>query len=150
MGVSWSMMCHWTLGVPFDGLIDAQRKGGEHATTVDELAAISARRTTYFVEKSGVIVLACVGFFLAMLGMFAFAYGYELAQAFFVMLVPLMFVQSLNMRLAFKIRALSLRGEDLQRALLRRRFWNQVIGLSAIVFAAGAALFNFAKQVVWY
>jgi len=38
----------------------------------------------------------------------------------------------------------------LQRALLRRRFWNQVIGLSAIVFAAGAALFNFAKQVVWY
>lgn len=150
MGVSWSMMCHWTLGVPFDGLVDAQRKGGEHSKTVDELAAINARRTTYFAEKSGVIVLACVSFFLAMLGMFGFIYGYELAQAFFVMIVPLMIVQTLNVRLAFKVRALSLEGEALQRALLRRRFWNQVIGLSSIIVAAGAALYSFANQVVWY
>lgn len=150
LGVAWSLMCHWTLGVPFDALVSAKRKGGETAAMVDSLAAITAQRTVSFFETSGVFALALGGFFIAVLGSFAFVYGYELAQAFFMMIVPLAFVHGLNVNLAFKVHRAAITGAPLQKALLRRRFWNQVIGLSSIMVTAGVALKSFVDGVAWY
>jgi hypothetical protein len=149
VGVAWSLTCHWTLGVPFDSLIRAERKGGEFAKDVERIATAYVRRAVYMVEKAGIYILGALAFLFAVIGTFAFFYSYQFAQAIFAMALPLCFVQWLNIRLALKINRLALSGVELQRALLRRRFWNQVIGLLSILVASCFAFISLSRILVW-
>ena len=152
ISVAWSVTCHITLGVPYDMLTRGD-SSEQAAADIDTLAHVQARRAISFFEGSttrvvGVMILT---FLLAVIGTFGFYYSYELAAAAFVLIVPLLFVQFLNLRLAFRIEREGLFGEVLRRALLRRRFWNQVIGLISIVIVAGVAFLTFARNfAIWY
>ena len=150
-GIAWSMTCHWTLGVPYDALVRAHSRGGEAARDAEALAHLNIRRVVGWFSSGASIVVAVAAFFLAICATFGFAYGYELAQAIFMLVLPLTIVQILNVRLAFHIHNVGLDGEDLRKALVRRRFWNQVIGLFSILCAALMAFLQFAPDVVlWF
>lgn len=151
--VAWSVTCHITLGVPYDLLTRAERQGGQAATDVDRLAQIHARRLSGYFEKSHsrVIGVTVLTFVLAILGTFGLYYSYELATAIFVLMVPLILVQILAVRLAFRVLRDGLEGEALRSVLFKRRFWNQIIGLISIVTIAAAAFLNFARNfAIWY
>ena len=92
----------------------------------------------------GVMILT---FVLAVIGTFGFYYSYELAAASFVLIVPLIFAQVLNIRLAYRLEREGMFGAPLRRALLRRRFWNQVLGMLSIVAIAGVAFVTFAPEL---
>ena len=152
-GVAWSLTCHVTLGVPYDMLVRAHKKGGESARDAEELARIHVRRVLAFFgsSTSRIVAVAILCFLFAMLATFGFYYGYEIASAAFMLLAPLAIVQAMAVRLAFRIRRDGLDGEDLRNALVRRRFWNQVIGLFAITATALVAFLSFARQLaIWY
>lgn len=150
-GIAWSMTCHWTLGVPYDSLVRAHSGGGDAAREAETLAELNIRRTVALFEKGAAIVVAIIAFLLAVCATFGFAYGYELAQALFMLVLPLTLVQALNVRLAFRIYRANPTGAEVRAALVRRRFWNQVIGLTSIVFAAMLAFLQFAPDVVlWF
>ena len=150
-GIAWSMTCHWTLGVPYDALVRAHSKGGQVAADTEAMAHLNIRRVVGFFEGGASIAVAVVAFFMAILATFGFAYGYELAQAMFMLLMPLLIVQALNIRLAFRLHRTQPEGVTLRKALVGRRFWNQVIGLTSILLATIMAFLQFAPDVVlWF
>jgi len=150
-GIAWSMTCHYTLGVPHDMLVRAHAKGGKYAEDAEALAALHTRRLTELFGKGGTFVVAAVAFLLAMVATFGFFYGYELAQAAFMLLAPLTIVQIYMVRLAFRVSEQGLVGADLRKALSRRRFWNQVIGLISIFLSSILAFLSFVKDLAfWY
>ena len=150
IGVSWSVMCHWTLGVPYDALMRADQKGGDYANEAERLAKLNIARIARTFQKGGTIVTALACFFLAIIATFGFFYDYELAQAIFVLLAPLTLVSAINVRLAMRLDRDAVTGEALRDALVSRRFWNQVIGLTSIIFSVLVAFVSFARDVVWW
>ncbi|MCF6272845.1 MAG: component of SufBCD complex [Rhodobacteraceae bacterium] len=144
--VAWSMTAHWTMGVPYDALRQADRKGGDFAEHCDLLAHINARRLIYYFDRGGPYFIAFVGFMLALIGGWGFYQGYELAQAVFLLATPLVLTSVFSVRLAYRIQAEALAGEALRQALRRRRIWNQTIGMFAITLMAAAAVFHFIVQ----
>ncbi len=149
-GLAWSLTCHRTLGVPYDALVAAHQHGGWAARDAEEMAHIYARRVVPMFRSSGVYVLAVVCFCLAVLCTFGFYYGYELAQAAFALLLPLTIVNAMGILLAFKVERRELEGEALRRALTRRRFWNQVIGLVSIFLASVMTIVSMARNVALF
>ncbi len=149
-GVAWSMACHWTIGVPYDALVRAHSKGGAAADDAETLALLNIRRIVGFFTKGAAIVVAIIAFLLAICGTFGFIYGYELAQALFMLLFPLTIVQVFNVRLAFNIYRQGIEGEALRKRLVGRRFWNQVIGLMSIFLASMVAFLQFAPDLVFW
>mgnify|MGYP001101556730 CR=1 FL=1 len=141
--VAWSMTAHWTMGVPYDAIRQADRKGGEFAEHCDLEAHINARRLIYYFDRGGPYLIAFVGFMLALLGGWGFYQGYELAQAIFLLATPLLFTSIFSVRLAYKIKDQALQGAELRAALRRRRIWNQFIGMIAIVIASIAAVYHY-------
>lgn len=135
--LAWSMACHWTLGVPYDAIAQADSRGGEPARHVDALGAAGVARVTAIMRAAGHWILAAACFVGASLATLGFGFGVELAQGAALLLLPLMLVAGLNVRLAFRLEASGATGAALRRALARRRFWNQVIGLGAITLSAG-------------
>lgn len=149
-GIAWSMTCHYTLGVPYDALVRAHSKGGKYAEEAETLARLNINRISDVAGRHAALVTACIGFILAMIATFGFGYGYEIAQAFFVLVAPITLVHLLGARLAVRLRTNAVMGEELRNALTRRRFWNQVIGLSSIFLASMLAFWNFAKDIAFW
>ena len=141
--VAWSMNAHWTLGVPYDAIRQADRKGGDFAEHCDLLAHLNARRLIYYFDMGGPYFLAFVSFMLALLGGWGFYQGYELAQAIFLLATPLFFTSLFSVKLAYRIKNEALQGEDLRKALRRRRIWNQFIGMIAIMIVAVFAVYHY-------
>lgn len=145
--VAWSMTAHWTMGVPYDAIRQADRKGGDFAEHCDLQAHINARRLIYYFDRGGPYFIGFVSFMLALIGGWGFIQGYELAQAFFMLAAPLMFTAVFTVRLAYRIKDEALQGEALRKALKRRRMYNQGIGMLAIIAASIATVYNFALSL---
>jgi hypothetical protein len=135
--IAWSVVCHWTLGVPYDALVRADHKGGEAAAQVEAMGRASIARLTGLLRSGGVWIVALGAFFAAVIATLGFWSGIEIAQGAALLIVPMLGVAAANARLAFRLEAEAAEGATLRRALLRRRFWNQAIGLGAITVAAG-------------
>ncbi len=146
-GLTWSITCHRTLGVPYDALVAAHQEGGQAAKDAEEMAHIYVRRVVPMFRKSGPYILAVVCFFLAVLATFGFYYRYELARAAFALLFPLSIVNALGIRLAMRIEREAMTGAQLRAALTKRRFWNQVIGLCAIFAASIMTIFTLSRYM---
>jgi hypothetical protein len=140
--VAWSMTAHWTLGVPYDAIRQADKRGGEFAEHCDLLAHINARRLIYYFDRGGHYFVAFVGFILALIGGWGFIRGYELALAIFLLAAPLMLSSLFTVQLAYQIKNEVLEGENLRKALKNRRIWNQTIGMIAIIFASAATVYS--------
>jgi hypothetical protein len=139
--VVWTAVCHRTLGVPYDMLLRAERLPAE-AARVEALAGVHVARAAALHHGLGLPLAAASGFVLAALATLGFGSGLELAQAVFVLLFPLALVGLANVRLALELKRTGATGGELRRRLTRRRFWNQVIAILAILAAALAALIN--------
>lgn len=135
----WTLVCHRTLGVPYDMILRARRLP-EVAGRVDALAHAAAARLGGVRDRAGAPLAALAGFVLAAVAALGFATGLEAAQAAFALLFPLTLVWLSTMRLAMTVRRHGLRGPDLRRFLARRRLWNQIIAIVAILCAAVLAL----------
>ncbi len=140
--VAWSMTAHWTLGVPYDAIRQADKHGGEFAEHCDLLAHINARRLIHYFDRGGPYFIAFVGFILALIGGWGFIQRNELALAVFLLAAPLLLTSVYTVRLAYRIKSEVLEGENLRKALKNRRVWNQTIGMIAIIFASAATVYS--------
>ncbi len=145
--VAWSMTSHWTLGVPFDAIIRADRKGGEFAEQCEMLIQINVSRLIYYFDVGGYYFSGFIGFVLAALATAGFGLGSEFSIAIFMLLAPLVLVAAFSVRLAYKIRANGWEGEVLRRKLRWRRLWNQLIGVAAIFLTAIVAMLYYLSTI---
>lgn len=136
LAVMWSSASHWVLGVPFDMVLRARRKGGQVQTDVEDLVRINTARLLYIGRVSGLWVLGIICFSLSMLMVLGFAYGIEFCQAMFLMAFPMSIVSLISLRAAKRIEAGEGQGEELFRLLRRHRMNIQMIGMISIFVSA--------------
>lgn len=132
LAVLWSSVAHFVLGVPYDLMLRARRKGGQAVSDMETMADISIRRLLHIVDTAGLWLAGFAGFALTSLVLLGWVYGAEFAQAVFCLAFPMVFVGWLSIRSARRIAAQGLRGEALYRALFRHRLKCQGIGVVAI------------------
>lgn len=132
LAVFWSSASHWVLGVPWDSVLRAKRKGGQAEIDLQDLVRINSNRLLHIIDVSGLFLIGFTFFILTGLAGVGFAYNVEFAQAVFLLLFPMSIVSMLSVRVARRIRADSPTGEDLRKRLTRHRFWVQFIGMISI------------------
>ncbi len=132
LGVIWSSASHWVLGVPHDMIQRARREGGEALADLEVLVRINTNRMLYIFRASGVFILAFLCFLLTTLGLLAFVYDVEFAQAVLFMFVPLAILGGLSLRSAVKVEQGDGQGAALFRRLFRHRLSTQVLGMISI------------------
>ena len=144
--ITWALIGHFTMGVPFDAVMRAERKGGEFAEDCDALAQVQARRIARFMRVGGVVVAGLVAFALAVLATLGFWRGVEFARALFMLAAPVAFVLAKGAGLAMQVSEGGLTGAELRQRIVRRRYWDQVIGILTITVIAGISGLSAASE----
>ena len=139
LAVLWSSISHWVLGVPHDMIHRARREGGQVLADVEDLVRININRLLNVVDSGALLFVGLVGFWLSTLGVLAFYYGVEFAQALFLLLGPVAIVLWLSVIESRRIAAGANQGEALLRRLVVLRRVIQVIGMISI---SGTALYG--------
>ena len=137
--VVWSLVCHTTLGVPYD-MIRRGRNDPEVRARVDLRARLAAERIGGVYDDFGIPIAALTGFGLAALAVIGFLAGVEWAQALFVLILPLVMVSYSSLRLGLAVRRDGYRGAALNRMLSRRQFWHAVFAAVSVMCALAAGL----------
>ncbi|QPH54331.1 hypothetical protein [Pontivivens ytuae] len=146
MALAWTSRTHWTIGVPFDAIIRADRRGPPWEEHVDVIAHAMAARFHLFVRRGGAWVVGVTTFALTAVGTAALLFGNEFAQAIFAVALPMVIAEAGDVRLALRIHDEQLSGYELRRAIVWRRFLNQATGLFSILLASAFATFQFLQQ----
>lgn len=136
LAVVWSSAAHYGLGVPYDLVQRARRKGGQAQIDLEDMVRINCNRMLFIGSISGLWIIGIVCFLLTGLGLMGFLYRVELAQAVFLIAFPLAIVGGMSLSMARLIVDDGLVGEDLQKRLLRHRLLVQVIGVISIFVTA--------------
>ncbi|WP_343078995.1 component of SufBCD complex [Ostreiculturibacter nitratireducens] len=132
----WSSASHWTLGVPYDMILRARRRGGQFEEDLVSIVKVNVNRIVHVSSQSGVTLVAGGSFAMTTLGLLGFLYRIEFCQAIFLILFPMTFVAWLSIKAANRIHETSPEGEDLRKVLLRHRLYVQVIGMASIFVTA--------------
>lgn len=149
LAVTWSSVSHWVLGVPWDMVLRARRKGGQAQEDLDAITHLTIRRMLTITREAGVALVTMTAFLLSLLGSLGFWYRVELAQAIFLLMFPLTFVGALSLSLARVIEAEATRGPALIRRLSRHRRWVQLVGgLSILVTTFYGMAQNFNLSIL--
>lgn len=149
LAVLWSSAAHWVLGVPYDMVIRAKRRGGQPAVDLEDLVRINVNRLLFVTGVSGYWMVAFTAFVLTSLALLGFFYWVEFAQALFLLAMPMSLVLLLTIHTATRIRATGDSGEALYRRLALHRLLIQVIGLIAIFITALWGMYqNFLNAVL--
>ncbi len=136
LAVTWSSAAHWTLGVPYDMLVRARRRGGQAEADFVAVLGANVNRILSVSGAVGYFLLGFVSFILVSLAILGFFYRVEFAQAVFLLLFPLSFVAALSVRTAHRIAANRPEGAALYKAVIHLRLWTQGIGILAIFVTA--------------
>ena len=136
LAVVWSSAAHYGLGVPYDLVQRARRKGGQAEVDLEDMVRINCNRMLFIGSISGLWIIGLVCFFLTGLAGLGFIYRVELAQAVFLIAFPLSIVGGMSLSMARLIVDQGLTGEELQKRLLRHRVLIQVIGIVSIFITA--------------
>ena len=136
LAVVWSSASHFVLGVPFDLIQRAKRHGGQAETDLEDMVRINVNRLLYIGRVSGLWLLGFNCFLLTTLGLLAFVYNIEFAQAVFLIAFPMTLVGMLSLSTARLIETQQPTGDTLQKRLHRHRIWTQVIGMISIFVTA--------------
>ncbi len=148
--VAWSMTSHWTIGVPFDVIMRAERQGGVFAEHCDTLVDINVYRLTYYFDKAGAYIAGGIGFMLAAIATLGFVLGVELFMALFMLAGPFSLVMAFSIRFAYRVKREGWRGELLRKKLRWRRLWNQVIGMVAITATTVVSVFYYLYTIGFF
>ncbi|MDU8913120.1 component of SufBCD complex [Aestuariicoccus sp. MJ-SS9] len=132
LAVVWSSAAHWVLGVPFDMVTRARRKGGQATEDLHDMVRVNTTRILFIAAEAGVWIVALGSAFVTGLAVLGFYYGIELAQAVFLLAFPMSLVGLLSVTTARRIRREALEGAALWRRLWLHRVWTQVIGMVSI------------------
>ncbi|NCO21547.1 MAG: component of SufBCD complex [Rhodobacterales bacterium] len=132
----WSTASHWILGVPFDMVTRARRFGGQAETDLDLIARINVNRLLFIARVSGLGLVSLASMLLTGLAILAFWYGVEIAQAVFLIALPMTIVWAMAVSTAKAIQAEDALGEALRRRLTRQRMITQLIGILSIFVTA--------------
>ena len=136
LAVVWSSVSHWVLGVPFDMIQRARKHGGQAEADLHDMVRINVNRLLYIGSVSGLVLLTSVSFFLTSMGIMAFWYDVEFAQAVFLLGLPMTMVGALSMSTANRIAHEQPQGEALYARLSRHRVITQFIGMISIFVTA--------------
>jgi len=136
LAVVWSTASHWVLGVPYDMVLRARRQGGQAETDFEDLIRINTNRLLYIARVSGMWLLGFACFFLTVLGLLAFYYWVEFAQALFLLAFPMSLVGILSFSTARRIVSKEASGDALRKMLTHHRIITQGIGMLAIFMTA--------------
>ena len=136
LAVMWSTASHWVLGVPFDMVQRARRHGGQSEQDLEDLVRINTNRLLFIARVSGLWLLTLGCFLLTMLGGLGFFYGLEIAQALFLLGLPMSVIALISLSTARLIQAEDASGELLCRRLTRHRLYVQMIGVVSIFVTA--------------
>ncbi|WP_342075535.1 hypothetical protein [Yoonia sp. SS1-5] len=150
VAVTWSMVSHWILGVPFDMILRARRHGGQTAQDLDMMVAINVRRLLDINDIAGIWIMGFATFILSTLAMIGFYYGFEFAQGLFFLAVPLTIVGMISVRASRDFAADQPTGDALVRALIRLRFWIQSIAMLSIFLTAMYGMYHNLSHPVWF
>lgn len=142
LAVMWSTASHWVIGVPWDMVLRARRKGGTLQQDVEELTRIYTSRLLFIGRVSGTWLMALIASSLSSMWVLGFWYGAEFFQAVALLVTPLSLVGLLSLRAARRIEAGENTGEALFRRLRLHRFNTQAIGLVSIFFTAMWGMFQ--------
>jgi hypothetical protein len=140
LAVTWSGASHWILGVPYDLVQRARRRGGAVEEDLHDLVRVNVNRLLDIADRAGMWIAGLVGFSLSTLLIVGFGYGLEFAQALFLLALPLSLVFGLSIRTARALRAAD--GAGLYRRMARHRLWVQVIGMISIFVTALWGMFQ--------
>ena len=136
LAVMWSTASRWVLGVPYDLVMRARRDGGRAVADVKDMVRINVERLLYIGRMSGLWLAGWTCFLLTGLGLLGFVYWIELAQALFLLLLPMTFVGLMSLNTARVIRDTKASGEMLYKRLCRHRVLVQIIGMVSIFVTA--------------
>lgn len=144
--VTWAVATHWVIGVPFDMVVRARRQGGQAAQDLDILVAINLRRLMTLSGTPAVILVGMGAFVVTAAAMLGFVYGLELAQGLFCLAFPLVFVALLTQRSCQQFVQDQPTGPALIQALMRLRFWIQLIAITALFCTALLGIYVMLSQ----
>lgn len=136
LAVVWSSVSHWVIGVPFDMIQKAKKNGGQADIDLHDMVRINVNRLLYIGQVSGLILLGFLSFFLTSLGILAFVYDVEIAQAVFLLAFPMTLVGALSFSTAQAIATQQPEGEALYARLSKHRVITQFIGMLSIFVTA--------------
>lgn len=149
LAVVWSTASHWVLGVPWDLVTRAKRRGGEAGHDVENLVRVYVKRILHVAEVSGLVMTVLVCFVLTSLVILGFGYHIEFAQAVFLLAFPMVIVGLVSIRSARIIRRDEPTGQDLYRRLQIHRMTVQFIGMASIFVTTMWGMFkNFSLGVL--
>lgn len=134
LAVVWSSASHYVLGVPFDLILRARRKGGEAEADLHDMVRINVNRFLYIADTAGLWLIALGSFLLTGLCILGFGYAVEFAQATFLLALPLSLVLVMSIRTARVIKATD--GADLYKRLAGHRLRTQIVGMLSILVTA--------------
>lgn len=140
LAVTWSGASHWVLGVPYDLVQAARKRGGAAEVDLHDLVRVNVNRLLAIADISGQWIAGLLAFVFSTLLITGFGYGLELAQAVFLLGFPLTIVFALSVRTARAIKAAD--GANLYRRLARHRLFTQMIGVVSIFFTALWGMFQ--------
>lgn len=132
LAIAWSSASHWILGVPFDLVGRARRKGGKSAQDFETLVQINVSRRLYVMRTAGAWIVALVSFLLSGLLVLGFWFSIEFAQAVLLIAAPMTVVSLFGLRFAARIERENLQGEALIKAFHNLRMITQAIGVVSI------------------
>lgn len=136
LAVTWSSVSHWVLGVPYDMIMRARRRGGQAAADLELIVQVNVNRMLYIRNVAGTALAAFVSFVLTSLAILGFSYRIEFCQAVFLLTFPMLFVGMMSMSTAGVIAETAPTGAALHKVLLRHRIWVQLIGMVSIFITA--------------
>lgn len=136
LAVIWSTASHWVLGVPYDMVQRARRKGEQAAVDLEDMVRINCNRLLYIGQVSGLWMLAIGCALITGLALLGFWYGVEFAQALFFFVFPLSVIWLLSMSTARLISDEASSGDLLYKRLGRHRLYTQIIGMTSVFVTA--------------
>ncbi len=136
LAVLWSTASHWVLGVPYDMVLRARRHGGQAEQDLEDMVRININRLLFIAHVSGLWLLGMGCFLLTALGVLGFFYAVEIAQALFLLALPMSIVGLLSLSTARLIHQEASSGELLHRRLGRHRLYVQITGMISIFITA--------------
>ncbi len=142
LAVMWSTASHWVLGVPWDMITRAKRKGGKFEDDVAVLVRVYVDRILHVAEVSGLVLIVLVCFSLTTLAVLGFGYRIEFAQALFLLGMPMTIVGLITIRSARILAAERPEGAELYRRLQIHRMTVQLIGMASIFITTMWGMFQ--------
>ena len=142
LGLAWSMASHYVLGVPWDMVARARRRGGQDEDDLHDVLRVHVLRMLAARDAAGAWLAALASAALTALALLGFAYGVEFAQAAFLLAFPFSIVGLLTLRTARDLAAGRAQGDALYVRLRRHRLIVQIIGVASIFVTATFGMYQ--------